>query len=217
MPKAFDGKATDAASYKFVVRVPDGASPGEVIGEIKINGKPYGSVTVPPGTKPGKRLKMQVPHPSGSRVSFDYAAAYAPPGQTPRGETKIKREDFDRLVRIMQEELQSGSSGGAMAAAALEAEFVRSGATVEGKDTGVPAEYAPNAVSLLGEDDSIDCGRADEDVTAMVEQTNLLGVEDNRSDSSELPLNSSPNKAAVERARAANKGRTSLRARVSVG
>ena len=81
MPRAFDGKPSDAASYKFVVKVPDGASPGEVIGIIKINGKPYGSVTVPPGSKPGKRIKMQVPHPSGSRVSFDYAAAYASPAE----------------------------------------------------------------------------------------------------------------------------------------
>lgn len=51
-----------------------GASPGEVIGVIKVNGKPYGSVIVLPGSKPGKRLKMQVPHPPGSKVSFDYAA-----------------------------------------------------------------------------------------------------------------------------------------------
>jgi hypothetical protein len=77
-------QATDAASFKFVVKVPMGASPGEVIGVIKVNGKPYGSVTVPPGSKPGKRLKMQVPHPPGSKVSFDYAAAYVPPGEGSR-------------------------------------------------------------------------------------------------------------------------------------
>ena len=61
-----------------------GASPGEVIGVVKVNGKPYGSVTVPPGAKPGKRLKMQVPHPPGSKVSFDYAGAYVPPGEGSR-------------------------------------------------------------------------------------------------------------------------------------
>ena len=61
-----------------------GAFPGEVIGVIKVNGKPYGSVTVPPGSKPGKRLKMQVPHPPGSKVSFDYSAAYVPPGEGSR-------------------------------------------------------------------------------------------------------------------------------------
>ena len=77
-------QATDAASFKFVVKVPMGAFPGEVIGVIKVNGKPYGSVTVPPGSKPGKRLKMQVPHPPGSKVSFDYSAAYVPPGEGSR-------------------------------------------------------------------------------------------------------------------------------------
>ena len=77
-------QATDAATYKFVVKVPMGASPGEVIGVVKVNGKPYGSVTVPPGAKPGKRLKMQVPHPPGSKVSFDYAGAYVPPGEGSR-------------------------------------------------------------------------------------------------------------------------------------
>eukprot|EP00964_Phaeocystis_antarctica_P141774 scaffold106864_cov75-Phaeocystis_antarctica.AAC.6 len=60
----------------IVVKVPMGASPGEVIGVIKVNGKPYGSVIVLPGSKPGKRLKMQVPHPPGSKVSFDYAAGW---------------------------------------------------------------------------------------------------------------------------------------------
>ena len=77
-------QATDAASFKFVVKVPMGASPGDVIGEIKVNGKPYGSVTVPPGSKPGKRLKMQVPHPPGSKVSFEYAAAFVPPDEGSR-------------------------------------------------------------------------------------------------------------------------------------
>ena len=31
-----------------------------------------------------KRLKMQVPHPPGSKVSFDYAGAYVPPGEGSR-------------------------------------------------------------------------------------------------------------------------------------
>ena len=84
MPLLHALQATDAATYKFVVKVPMGASPGEVIGVVKVNGKPYGSVTVPPGAKPGKRLKMQVPHPPGSKVSFDYAGAYVPPGEGSR-------------------------------------------------------------------------------------------------------------------------------------
>ena len=80
-----------------------GAFPGEVIGVIKVNGKPYGSVTVPPGSKPGKRLKMQVPHPPGSKVSFDYSAAYVPPGEgsrvSPAAPVAVRcaGEEVDRL------------------------------------------------------------------------------------------------------------------------
>ena len=75
-----------------------------------------------------------------------------------------------------------------------------------GKVTGVPAEYT---ASLLGDDDdgAVDNGSEDD-------RSSLLGVVEAhaaRHIEEDAPRNSSPNIAAVERARAANKGRLGSR------
>ena len=108
-----------------------------------------------------------------------------------------------------QKDLQSGDSEGAIeaAASALAGSFAKAGCDIEasapGKDTGIlPAEYA---ASLIGEDDHGAVDNCGEDG-----HSSLLGVVNNRSDTSDHVSdrkNSSPNIAAVERARAANRGR----------
>lgn len=109
-----------------------------------------------------------------------------------------------------QKDLESGDSEGVVeaVASALAGSFAKAGCDIEAsapaKDTGVPAEYT---ASLLGEDDHGDAvdNRSEDD------RSNLLGVVEAHAARhhvvKEDARNSSPNIAAVERARAANKGR----------
>ena len=95
-------------------------------------------------------------------------------------------------------------------ASALAGSFAKAGCDIEAsapaKDTGVPAEYT---ASLLGDDDDGAVDNRSED-----DRSSLLGVVEAhaaRHVEEDAPRNSSPNIAAVERARAANKGRLGSR------
>lgn len=81
-------RVSQAQAYdKLVIKVGKGASPGEVIGVIKVNGEAQVIVRVPPGSEPGKVrwLKVQVPRPPGSKAYFEYDSEalpeYVPPDE----------------------------------------------------------------------------------------------------------------------------------------